>query len=295
MPFFLSFFLAAQTVSAFSLPDYKGFVNDFADILTDAEEQNLTQTLVSFEKETSHEIAVVTVTSLEEITIEEYATELFGKWGIGKKDADNGVLLLVAPNEREVRIEVGYGLEGVLTDAISSEIINDVIVPAFKAGQFWNGIKNAVDTITKVTKGEIVDVKGQTGNARSNQSMIIMFIVFFYIFVYRASGFLLKNEWPKKIIYRLLTAMWFPILFSWMNVMLMAIIFFGVLFSGVFLDILFWKLFKNYGDKRIPWWVFIGRGGGGSQGGFFGGGFGGGSSGGFGGGFSGGGGSSGRW
>jgi uncharacterized protein len=118
----------------------QGWVSDFAGILSDQTKSQLTALIIETEKATSAEIAVVTVASLEGTSVEEYAVRLFAAWGIGKKDKDNGVLLLVAPNERKVKIEVGYGLEPVITDGRAGEIIRETILPFFKAGDYNQGV-----------------------------------------------------------------------------------------------------------------------------------------------------------
>lgn len=135
-------------------PDYVGYVNDFASILDASTESDLKNLITTLENETSAEIAVVTVGSLKGITIEEYAVELFERWGIGKEEKDNGILFLVAIEEREVRIEVGYGLEGVITDLEAGNIINDIIVPNFKNGDFGPGIYEAVIIASDQIYGE---------------------------------------------------------------------------------------------------------------------------------------------
>lgn len=113
--------LQVTLLAAFPRPD--GYVNDFADVLTSDDEAYLENYLRTLEAETSAEVAIVTVTSMEGMTIEEYANRLFADWGIGKAQTDNGVLLLVAPDDRAVRIEVGYGAEGILPDGLAGEII----------------------------------------------------------------------------------------------------------------------------------------------------------------------------
>ena len=99
-----------------------GFVNDYAKILSAQEKQEIETLLKQIEKSTTAEIAVVTTPSLEGLSLEKYAVELFENWGIGKKDGDNGLLILIAPTERKYRIEVGYGLEEVITDSIAGNI-----------------------------------------------------------------------------------------------------------------------------------------------------------------------------
>ena len=114
----------------------------------------MASTLTTLEQNTGHEVAVVTVSSLEGDTIANFAVQLFADWKIGKAEADNGALLLVAPNEREVRIEVGYGLEPVLADATSYRIIQEQILPAFRDGRYFDGISSGVGAVAMVIGGE---------------------------------------------------------------------------------------------------------------------------------------------
>src|SRR5581483_849553 len=117
-----------------------GFVNDFAHMLQPATVSSLEQNLETFEKQTGNEISVVTIdTHGNDETIETYAVKLFEKWGIGKEKSDNGILLLISHDDREARIEVGYGLEPVVTDIESAHIISDVLVPAFQRGDYDAG------------------------------------------------------------------------------------------------------------------------------------------------------------
>jgi len=129
-------------------PSYSGFINDFAGVLGSSWKSKLEEIVARVEKETSCEIAVAIINSLEGITIEEYAVELFEKWGIGKKKEDNGILLLVAVEDRELRIEVGYGLEGTITDLEAANIIDDIIVPRFKEDDYNSGLYNGVIAIS---------------------------------------------------------------------------------------------------------------------------------------------------
>lgn len=125
-------------------PTYQEFLNDYTDTLTEEWKTKTLQIIGSVEKETTCEIAVAVIDKLNGISIEEYAVGLFNKWGVGKKDKDNGVLLLVAMDDHELRIEVGYGLEGTITDIEAKEIIDDVIVPRFKENDYDSGIYNGV-------------------------------------------------------------------------------------------------------------------------------------------------------
>jgi uncharacterized protein len=150
----LLFFLSPIQAQDVKYPDYIGYVNDFAGILDNASASDLEALITSIEKDTGAEIAVVTVDTLQGITIEEYAVELFEKWGIGKAEEDNGLLILVASTERKVRIEVGNGLEGIITDLEAGRIIDETIVPSFKEGEYSRGIYDAVVTISNQVYGE---------------------------------------------------------------------------------------------------------------------------------------------
>ena len=121
-------------------PQPEGFVNDFASILSVEGKANLEARLTQLEKDTSTELAVVTIDTLDFYSMEEYAVELFEAWGIGKKDKDNGVLFIIAIVEREVRIEVGYGLEGIITDGRAGRILDDSVLPYFRVGDYEQGI-----------------------------------------------------------------------------------------------------------------------------------------------------------
>lgn len=133
--------LAAAPAAAQSFPPLSGRVVDQANIIPDDREAAMTQQLEQLQRATSRQLVVVTVSSLEGFMIEDYGYRLGREWGIGQTEANNGVLLIVAPNERRVRIEVGYGLEGILTDALSSRIINEQIVPRFRENDYPGGIE----------------------------------------------------------------------------------------------------------------------------------------------------------
>ncbi len=133
-------------------PEPRGPVNDFADLLTDAEERTLSDLAEAVEAETTAEIAVATLTSLDGMPVEEYANRLFAQWGIGQADKDNGVLILVAPNEREMRIEVGYGLEEILPDGLAGQIIRESFTPAFRDGEYARGILDGTARVAAIVR-----------------------------------------------------------------------------------------------------------------------------------------------
>ncbi len=152
-------------------PQLTGRVVDEAEILNTTQEAKLAARLESHEKETTNQVVVATLSSLRGYAIADYGYQLGRHWGIGQKDKNNGVLLIVAPNERKVRIEVGYGLEGDLTDAISKSIIEREILPKFRQNDYPAGIDAGVATILAVLSGEY------TPPAKPRVPMIIIVLV----------------------------------------------------------------------------------------------------------------------
>lgn len=146
--------LAGLVLAQNDFPPLTGRVVDQAELLDDAEEAALVAQLEAHEQETSNQLVVATIASLDGHDIADYANRLGRFWQIGTSEEDNGVLLVVAPAERKVRIEVGYGLEGALTDSLSSIIIQREILPAFRSGNFPQGIRQGVDAILLAIKGE---------------------------------------------------------------------------------------------------------------------------------------------
>jgi uncharacterized protein len=144
--------LVSASVYAQSLtfPDLTGRVVDQANILPAGTRDALEQKLAALEDKSSIQFVVATVNSLQGQEIEPYATDLYRHWGLGEKTRNNGVLLLVAPKEKKVRIEVGYGLEGTLTDALSKVVIVHAIAPRFKAGDFAGGVTRGVDDVITI-------------------------------------------------------------------------------------------------------------------------------------------------
>lgn len=181
---------ATAPAHAQTFPPLTGRVVDAANIIPDDQEAALTAKLDTLEKESSRQLVVATVPSLEGYDIADYGYRLGRTWGIGQKEANNGSILLVAPNDRKVRIEVGYGLEPILTDAFSSVIINTQIVPAFKAGDFPGGINAGTDAIIaqlKLPPEEAARYAAQlaTQSAKANKGDSIsaaLFWLFIFLF-----------------------------------------------------------------------------------------------------------------
>ncbi|MBB3871095.1 TPM domain-containing protein [Brevundimonas mediterranea] len=155
----LLFALPATAQTKLDFPPPSGRVVDQADLLDAATEQALTEKLAALEAKSSDQLVVVTVRSLQDQEIEDYGYQLGRAWGIGQKEGDNGALLIVAPTERKVRIEVGYGLEPILTDAFSSMVIRDDILPAFRDGDYQTGVVRGVDAL--ITQLELDPAEAQ--------------------------------------------------------------------------------------------------------------------------------------
>ena len=145
----LAFLLLAPALAAPKFPPLTGRVVDNAELLSPAAEARLTQDLATLEQQTGHQLVVATLPDLQGYEIEDYGYQLLRTWGIGRKDQDDGVILIVAPNQRKVRIEVGYGLEPVLTDALSRLIIERQILPAFRDGDFEKGVVDGTEAIAR--------------------------------------------------------------------------------------------------------------------------------------------------
>lgn len=171
----------APAFAALKFPELSGRVVDDAHILSPQAVQGLTEELASYERTTTNQLVVVTVRSLQGVPVEQYGYQLGRAWGIGQKGKNNGIILLVAPKEHKVRIEVGYGLEGELTDAVTSTIIQSIILPDFRTGNIEKGI---IDGAHAVMGGK----QSIATNARANPdqggfpSMFLVFIVLLVIF-----------------------------------------------------------------------------------------------------------------
>lgn len=145
--FLLLILLPAAAGAEFPKPS--GFVNDFAGVLSSSTKTRMEATLASFREQSGHEIAVVTLPSLEGRPVEEVAADLFKTWRIGTKGKDDGLLFLVAPADRRMRIEVGYGLEGTINDALAGRLLDEEVLPRFRAGNLEGGIAAGTAAILK--------------------------------------------------------------------------------------------------------------------------------------------------
>ena len=176
------FALAAEP----NFPALTGRIVDNADLLDAAARTRIEQKLQAHEAKTSDQVVVATLPSLQGYAIEDFSNRLFRHWQLGEKARNNGVLLLVAPNERKVRIEVGYGLEGALTDALSKVIIATAVAPKFKTGDFAGGIEGGVDAILSILAGDAEEWQ-RRATVRSDESSfaedVAVILVMFFIFI----------------------------------------------------------------------------------------------------------------
>lgn len=184
--------LAGGPAEAFAqptLPSPTGAVNDFAGLLTDDDKARLLALVEAVEQETTAEIAVATVPTLDGFTVEDYANQLFAAWGVGQADKDNGVLILVAPNEREMRIEVGYGLEGVLPDGLAGQIIRETFLPAFRANDYRRGIVEGTERVAAIVRRnetltpEQRQALAAAESPRTDPKLLFVLVPFLSIFV----------------------------------------------------------------------------------------------------------------
>jgi len=177
-------FACLPVAAAPNFPALTGRVVDDANLLSPEDEAALTAELKALEDKSSDQLVVVTLPSLQGYTIEDFGYQLGRHWGIGTAKLNNGVLLIVAPNEHKVRIEVGYGLEPILTDALSKIVIENGILPRFRAGDFPGGIKNGVRDITSILTGDAAEVE-ERAKARhdADEPAIDWFTVLFWVLV----------------------------------------------------------------------------------------------------------------
>ena len=149
---FVSALSLAQNIPA--RPNPPRLVNDFAGVLSPQEKQQLENQLVTYDDSTSNQVAIVLINTLDDYPIEEYATKLFREWGVGNKKNNNGIVILAAIQDRKIRIEVGYGLEGAIPDITTGHIIQNDIAPSFRSGDYYEGLSKAANSIIRAAAGE---------------------------------------------------------------------------------------------------------------------------------------------
>lgn len=279
----LSIILFLATPTTLAVPEYKGYVNDYAGILGEWKPQ-IEELITSIEKETTAEIAIVTIESLADRNLEEYSLEIAETWGIGKEDKDNGLLLLISLKDKKYRFETGYGLEGTLPDAKTGRIGRQVLTPYFQQGRYGQGVYEALKEIKGLLANDPSIVSKYTETPQTRTEQYRGFILLGYAIILFIT--LVATEHFEKHKWKIRTGTDIAVLASGAIFGIL-----GVLFA-VTASIFFWilaaqvALGKRSGGHGGFWWGGFGHGGSsGSSGGF----------GGFGGGSFGGGGSSGGW
>jgi uncharacterized protein len=251
------------------VPPYKGYVNDYADMISAQEEVRLERALQSFELTDSTQVAILTIASLAGDSLEDFSIRTVEQWKIGQKGRDNGVLLLVAKDDRKIRIEVGRGLEPVLTDLLSGRIIDGLISPNFKAGRFDQGMEAGVAAIIQAVRGEFkADRRGARARQGDEPPPLLFQFLFFGLFLVAFLGRIWR---PLGVIGG---AVLFPLAFLFgllpFSFLLLLLLIPAGAFGGWLLPFLLAGMLRGGGVG------YYGGGHGGGFGGFGGGGFGGG-------------------
>jgi uncharacterized protein len=152
----LLFWLNVTGARALDVPELRAHVNDLAGLLSDSERSALESKLSTHESATGQQFVLLMIPTLDGDAIEDFSIRVVEKWKLGQKKLDNGLLLTIAPNDHKLRIEVGYGLEGEITDAFSAGVIREVLTPAFRQGSYATGINAAFDLLLAKARGENV-------------------------------------------------------------------------------------------------------------------------------------------
>jgi len=180
----------AQTFPEPLIP--KRLVNDYTSLLGEAQQIDLNNRLLEFNNQTSTQIFVVTWDDLQGYDIADYGDRMGEAWGIGQKGSDNGILVLVSPASRQVTIRVGYGLEGAVPDALAKRLIEQVIIPGFRTGEYYGGLDSTATVLMALTRGEFTagDYMKKQEEGGFPLSSILILLVLFFIF----SGILRKRR-----------------------------------------------------------------------------------------------------
>lgn len=183
--FLLIFFLSWLPFVSYGLdvPRLQGYVNDYAGMISPSTKSRIQEALKAFEQSDSTQVAILTVPSLEGENIEEFSIKVAEAWKIGQQQKDNGVLFIVSKQERKIRIEVGRGLEGKLTDLMAGRIIDQVIKPRFKQGDFDGGFTAGLSALIRATRGEFKAEPRPIQRRQKGFPPFLTFLMFFGIFI----------------------------------------------------------------------------------------------------------------
>lgn len=191
MIFFASVFLALFQLSGQNIlpkPTPPRLVVDQAHLMIGEQQQILEQKLVALDDSTSNQISIVTIDSLNGYAIEDYATKLFRSWGIGGSAHNNGILILVSSSDHQIRIEVGYGLEGAITDVESKSIIDNDLTPNFKGGNYYRGFDQAINSLAKAAIGEYKIPRQKTNSSSGGGGIFIIIVIIIVVILLRSRG-----------------------------------------------------------------------------------------------------------
>jgi uncharacterized protein len=185
------------------VPPLRGRVNDYAGVMGQEQVRSLETQLAQFEQETGHQVAVLTIPTLDGEDIEGFSIRVAENWKIGKKGFDNGVILVVAVKDRRLRLEVGYGLEGVLPDAIAKQITSNYIVPRFRSQDYAGGIIAGIDAVLRVIKKEPLPeaarkTGGKQGSDLSSFAMIAITLGLFGLLAFASAGRRRNQMWATR-------------------------------------------------------------------------------------------------
>lgn len=252
--FFIIFNLLPIKALAIVSPKTEFYVNDYANLLSEETKEYIINTNVSLHSQTGAQIVVVTVENLEGNSLEDYATELFRSFGIGDKSKNNGVLLLLALEEREFRVEVGYGLEGILPDGKTGRIQDKYIIPYLKENNWNDGIKNGFSAIVKIVAEEYgVEVNAQEAIAGESSDVFDDYFNTFMIFPV-LSGIIGSSMYGVKKKWKIFSIVLFGIVAEFLNIVILRNIFASTMMTLFCLIIFVISCFSNR-RTRGGWYI----------------------------------------
>ncbi|MBM3162429.1 MAG: TPM domain-containing protein [Chlorobi bacterium] len=176
----LAYLLSFSAASALEVPHLSGRVNDYAGMISPGTEAELEARLADLEKNESTQVVILTVLSLQGKPIEDFSIKVAEAWKTGWKGVDNGVLFVVSREDRKMRIEVGYGLEGRLTDLVAGRIVDNEVSPLFKAGRFDEGFRRGVESILLAVHGEYKEKPRAEENGSPSLFLVLLIVLFIY-------------------------------------------------------------------------------------------------------------------
>jgi uncharacterized protein len=183
--------LASGPALALEVPKLQGRVNDYGDLLTPEVERRIDEQLAAYEKRTGHQFALLTIETLDGDPIEDFSIRVVESWKLGSAKHDDGLLMLVAKRDRKARVEVGYGLEGAIPDAVAARVVRNVLIPAFRKADYAGGIEGGLALLMKAGAGEKVDLPPDSRRSVTPKAPSPwLFLIFFLLAPFLAIGLL---------------------------------------------------------------------------------------------------------